>query len=827
MSQQLFETSGISLGNTISILYGVEPPGSTQETIDALQGSVYFDTSGFTWKKVTSGNTPAAWSQSANGNESSINALRNITGSTVADSLDASLIDTGVWAVTVSSVADPLNRQTVVITGSHNGTSAKYTIYGRMDFGAKIVGITYDVRLNGANFELVVFAPTFCNIDCYRLNSVANNSSITLIGGGTGGGTGDVTSAQLNSEISARTAGDLATQTSINSETTARIAADDALDAKISGKADITGLTTQLATINQAISDEVTLRTSQVGALTTESTDTRSALTAEIAARIAADAALQTAIDAAGGSYTLPVASDTVLGGIKIGTGLSVDVEGVVSSAAAPLVPATDLVLGGVKVGTGLSVDVDGVLSAAALPLTPATDLVLGGVMFPPNTGIGVNPDGSIFLNYGEGLTVDVDGVLKTTTFVAPVAVDTQIFSFDGIVKPTTGVARWYPYADSTITQFYTSIEYPPLSAVVLQLKKNGVAVGTPITIEAGSYKSDVVTLSEVVTPTDYLTVDIVSGSSGAGVYATAVVNVAQTPANSSSLPLPKATNTSLGFIKVGTGLTVSPDGTLNATATGSGSSSINFADNHDFEVTVMGIPLANSLVAMYVSPAAFTLSASGVANALVASTAEATFSLKLNGVQIGTVVFSAGNPIGVVNSVETSIAIGDVLSLYSPIITDATLTDVSVTIGGNGAVAAGIPNATNSSLGLVKAGVGVSIGSDGSLNVLGNASGPINFSAYSVGVPIGNQIIGMQLALQNYTMLGTGFARTLAAPTDASTCVFKVNGVQKGTIDFAPGSLTGVINIPSTAITAGDLLQLFAPVTGDLTLETIAVTLS
>jgi hypothetical protein len=63
--------------------------------------------------------------------------------------------------------------------------------------------------------------------------------------------------------------------------------------------------------------------------------------------------------------YVLPVASGTVLGGVKVGTGLTAAADGTLSAAAAPLTPATATVLGGIKVGSGLAVTADGTLSAA------------------------------------------------------------------------------------------------------------------------------------------------------------------------------------------------------------------------------------------------------------------------------------------------------------------------------------------------------------------------------------------------------------------------------------------------------------------------------
>ncbi len=81
-------------------------------------------------------------------------------------------------------------------------------------------------------------------------------------------------------------------------------------------------------------------------------------------------------------SNGLPTASASTLGGIKVGTGLSIDGNGVLSGASSYSLPtASASTLGGIKVGTGLSIDGNGVLSGASsysLPTASASEL--GGV---------------------------------------------------------------------------------------------------------------------------------------------------------------------------------------------------------------------------------------------------------------------------------------------------------------------------------------------------------------------------------------------------------------------------------------------------------------
>lgn len=75
-----------------------------------------------------------------------------------------------------------------------------------------------------------------------------------------------------------------------------------------------------------------------------------------------------------GGTYTLTTATHSALGGVKIGTGINIDGNGVISvtTASFALQTATTSTLGGVKVGAGLSVAGDGTISAIGTTGTQA-----------------------------------------------------------------------------------------------------------------------------------------------------------------------------------------------------------------------------------------------------------------------------------------------------------------------------------------------------------------------------------------------------------------------------------------------------------------------
>lgn len=117
-----------------------------------------------------------------------------------------------------------------------------------------------------------------------------------------------------------------------------------------------------------------------------------------------------------GEGYTLPPASATTLGGVKIGSGISVTADGVISANGGGGTPyelpaATTTTLGGIKVGDNLTITPDGKLSAnaGAYELPVATSAILGGV------------------KVGSGLNVTQDGTLSAQGYTLPKATRTVL----------------------------------------------------------------------------------------------------------------------------------------------------------------------------------------------------------------------------------------------------------------------------------------------------------------------------------------------------------------------------------------------------------------
>lgn len=117
---------------------------------------------------------------------------------------------------------------------------------------------------------------------------------------------------------------------------------------------------------------------------------------------------------AVGGGYVLPTATASVLGGVKIGSGISIDGSGVISASSGYTLPtATNSVLGGVKIGSGVTIT-DGVISVstnyAAASHTHATSDI---------TGLDATLQGIDSALGGKALASDFDQGLKTTDSVS------------------------------------------------------------------------------------------------------------------------------------------------------------------------------------------------------------------------------------------------------------------------------------------------------------------------------------------------------------------------------------------------------------------------
>jgi hypothetical protein len=70
---------------------------------------------------------------------------------------------------------------------------------------------------------------------------------------------------------------------------------------------------------------------------------------------------------------------------------------------------------------------------------------------------------------------------------------------------------RYYPKTNITITKAVAWLSDPAVTQVVAYVRKNGTAVATVIIIQGQSYSTQDVSVA--VAPTDYVTMDIVTGT--------------------------------------------------------------------------------------------------------------------------------------------------------------------------------------------------------------------------------------------------------------------------------------------------------------------------
>ena len=296
-------------------------------------------------------------------------------------------------------------------------------------------------------------------------------------------------------------------------------------------------------------------------------------------------------------NYSLPKASDTTLGGIKVGDNLSIDNDGVLSAnpGGYTLPPATDHTLGGIIVGNNLTIDTDGVLSAnsGGYTLPIASSQTLGGIKVGNNlsidstTGV-LDAIDTVYtlpsatdqtlggVKIGNRLSIDSSGVLSADdqSYSLPKASDTTLggVKIDGhnLSIDNDGVL----YATDTNTEYDAGtgirIDTPVsgndeiVNTGVLNVTKNSSG-NLVVSKESGD---STITLPQeyVLPPATSSTLGGVKIGDNINVDVNGIISVDDPPAPYS---LPIASDTTLGGIKVGDNLTIDAStGKLDATDT-------------------------------------------------------------------------------------------------------------------------------------------------------------------------------------------------------------------------------------------------------------------
>ena len=312
-------------------------------------------------------------------------------------------------------------------------------------------------------------------------------------------------------------------------------------------------------------------------------------------------------------TFAPPIATASVLGGVKQGTNITIAADGTISATGAlgtdwsqitnkptafPPTPANgSTTLGGVKAGTNITIAPDGTISASGGPggstdwkditnkpatFTPpiATSTVLGGVK--PGTGLTIDADGT--LARVPSAWNEVTG--KPAVF--PVAVATKAslggviagagvnIDGSGVISVNSATPSW-----NDITGKPATFTPPIASAKLLGGVKEGAGInieadGTINTVQAAPYWDEV--LDKPATfPVAIATKNSLGGvSAGPGVSITEAgeISVRTTPPDWTEITNkpdefnpPIASVSTLGGVKQGNNISIDPDGTINAAA--------------------------------------------------------------------------------------------------------------------------------------------------------------------------------------------------------------------------------------------------------------------
>lgn len=146
--------------------------------------------------------------------------------------------------------------------------------------------------------------------------------------------------------------------------------------------------------------------------------------------------------------YVLPVGSASTLGGFRVGTGLTVDASGILSTASPYTLPAaTTTTLGGIIAGAGLSVTPSGTLSTVSSGTVTSVGLTMPGVLFnsvvpgSPVTGAGTLAPTLLTQAANTVLAGPVSGTLATPGFRGLVSTDLpQSPVFSGMLSAALGL---------------------------------------------------------------------------------------------------------------------------------------------------------------------------------------------------------------------------------------------------------------------------------------------------------------------------------------------------------------------------------------------------
>lgn len=266
-------------------------------------------------------------------------------------------------------------------------------------------------------------------------------------------------------------------------------------------------------------------------------------------------------------AYTLPTASSSTLGGVKVGTGLSINTSGVLSNSYSYTLPnATSSVLGGVKIGSNITVS-SGTISlnkanvTSALGYTPPTSDTTYNVATTSSNGLMSSTDKS---------KLDSLATVATSGSYTDLSDTPTIPDVSGYGKTTASNTWYYPQT------FNNSIELNG-EATYIYWSGSGDGMLTSVNYTGKAAKAtadaDGNTISTTYAKTSSLAAVATSGS---------YTDLVNKPTIPSAYTLPIASSSTLGGIKIGSGLSITSSGVVSAD-----SESIDIATNDEIDAAL------------------------------------------------------------------------------------------------------------------------------------------------------------------------------------------------------------------------------------------------
>lgn len=422
---------------------------------------------------------------------------------------------------------------------------------------------------------------------------------------------------------------------------------------------------------------------------------------------------------------SVPLATVSVAGIVKIGSGVNVAGDGTISVATYGA--ATVGTAGLVKPGLGMTVAGDGTLNVTAQPIATAT--VLGQVKIGAN--VNVAGDGTISVTLPVAATAGAIGLVKPGTGLT-VAADGTLNAAAAAIATTTTLGNVKVGAGLTVagdgTLAATATNYGPATTLALGVVKvgSGLAVAGDGTLSASA--------AALATTTTVGVVKI-----GAGLAVDGAGNV--------TANIPVATAGAAGIVKPGAGMTVDGAGALSVTARPAATTTTlgEVIVGSGLAVTVGGTlsvaPATAGAIGAIKPGTGLTVTADGTLNASATPLVAAT-TTTLGGVIVGSGISVAGD--GTISVTPYTLPAATTLALGGVIVGSG------ISVAGDGTISVtpySLPTASATVLGGVKVGSGLAVAGDGTLSATGAATP-------ATTTTLGSVIVGSGLAVDGAGVL-------------------------------------------------------------------------